>query len=502
MGVLPPDIFIKTKNEYQTLINPSSSPEEKRDSAYTIVDKIISYIFNLNNKKDLKVSVDKERQRKIEKKEVKVVGHHDKPYRSKYDILDFLCDQEYIPKRFEPSLKFLLQRGHKKTLPEELELKSKASEHSTHEIINQFLSWFLETYRQPKDYLVPVHFSDDPEQTKDYINPQAITTILNIRKSERRWFKKYQTIFAFLFILSPLIIYLWSRIDWMLYSKYNINTPSLDLSFLEKYNIISGRGLLLVLWIVFLIVSLIGLYNTYYYTTRKMVRYVRYFLFSLAPLVSLILISISLVLDKDTINPELVQKAYFDTDPSFKGDGFIYISRFSGDQTLDSLAYADEVDLKDLPQDDFGGVHLYLEAHIRNIGEQVMDSAYISIYRDFIEKDLRLQVSVSEPDKFYDPVLSDVITIKNIDTTAYNMLFTNDGKTIYKCTNKDSQGNIGVRDSIIETPRSVSKVLNGYYGRMYQIPSSLNSNVDRIIHCFVLRIHPKITITKVEPLFD
>ena len=443
--------------------------------------------------------MDKERQRKIEEKEVKVIGHHDKPYRSKYDILDFLCDQEYIPKRFEPSLKFLLQRGHKKTAPEELELKSKASEHSTHEIINQFLSWFLETYRQPKDYLVPVHFSENPQQTKDYVNPQAITTILNIKKNERGWFKKYPTVFAFLLILSPLIIYLWSLIDWMLYSKYNINTPSLDLSFLEKYNIISGRGLLLVLWIVFLIVSLIGLYNTYYYATKKIVRHVRYFLFSLAPLSSLILISISLFIDKDGI----IQKAYFDTDPSFKGDGFIYISRFTdGNQTLDSLVYADEVDLEDLPHDDFGAVHLYLEAHIRNIGEQTMDSAYISIYRDFIEKDLRLQVSVSEPNKFYDPILSDVITIKNVDTTAYNMLFTNDGKTIYKCINKDSQGNIGVRDSIIETPDSVSKVLNGYYGNMYQIPSSLNSNVDRIIHCFVLRIYPKITITKVEPLFD
>lgn len=498
MSILPSNIFIEIRNQYKRIIHPEIAPDQKRKAANIIVNKIVDFVYAQDDRKNLKTSIDFERQRRIKNGEVKRPSYDDRPYTSKYGELHFLCDQEYIPKRFKPSMLFLLQRGDKETISETktLNLKGKESEYSIHEIINQILSWFLDANEQSKDYLVSLDFLNVNESTYKQAKSQEIRTLFNIKSNEKNWFKKYQTFLTYLFIFSPLIYYLWSEFVWYLYFEYKIDLPEIDLSFLES-SLITPLLNIILLWLVFFVISLIGLYNTYYYAIKKSVRYIRYFIFSLVPIGSVVGIVIGVFILSTSEDNQIIQMAELDSDPNLNGEGFLYISPFKSIHELDSLAYFDFVDFKELPIDSLGHRQFYLEAHVRNIGNKKIDSAYVRINRSQVESDVRLEVTLSEKiyNRYMGSRITNVVKITNIDPKKYYVSFHHLGRVFYCKFQKENEEDellASTLDSIGYMPYSANKAIFGHYGTVYNIlPSYIENNaIHKVIYCFQGTILP------------
>lgn len=478
MDIIPQHIFLKLESLYLEYVSYDASAKYRREIANTIVISLKKHVFD-QKKRRLKESINIERQRKIDTKEIEKPSFDDYPYKNNiYDDIKFLCDQEFIPKKFEPSLLFILSRGHNEKNSETLDLKANESQLSTLEILNQVLQWFFEDHKKATDFIVQMNFMDDNNELVKIQHKKAIKSFLNIKSEEKNLFYKYQTCLSFFAILSPLLWYLWVLFTDFVYVKFKIDLPD----FLLESPLLS-----IIISISLNIIAVISLFNTYYYTINKKIQYYRYLVFSLIPFATLIIVLVVTfsLINSNKVN-DSIQLVTLDSDPNTNGEGFVYISPLP---SIENLNFPDKIELQQIPNDINRNRVFNLNVFIKNISPNPLDSIMLYINKEHIDSHLRFHVMAND---FKGKKISDIVRIKNLNPTKnYSLRYRKLNKVIYRIEDKENQK---VFDSIAYS-NMACKIFEGDsgYGIIHNIPSSKN-RIKKIIYNFQLLIFSKDTI--------
>lgn len=466
MNILTPNIFTKLESLYSEFISPNKEFVNRKDLANQIASEIIDYILNQNNRKDLLNSINFQRLNKIRTEKIKAPNYYQKPY---YNELNFLSSNEFIPLKLEPALNFLLKGRNKNQLIDKSQnSKSNESQLSLHEMVNLVLLWFLEENGESQNYIVPIEFIEQNPQSS--IQNNYIKSFFNIKSFEKNWFKKYQTLIAYLTIvfLSFLLIYL---------NNEYISILS-DFIFLE-----------LLIAIILLIVTTICIFNTFYYVVNRRIRYIRYIFLSIMPIIFGYYIYSSFL---DYINffsnNEIINEKLLDSDPNVNGEGFVYI-------TKDPYFYFDNnpdvIDFNDLVTNENGNKIFNLDIHIKNIDNlknDYIDSLNLIINHSFIDDDLKFDVQVNGTTNS----IFDIIRIKNF-TPSKNELYTlSPSKIIYQVR----KGDYAFKDSTVYSENIVDEIILKNKPKnsksWYNIPSS-KKDIYKIVYSFQMGIAPRRT---------
>lgn len=465
MRIFTQNIFTRLENLYMEFTSSHIEFVNRKELANQIASEIIDYILNQNNRKDLLNSINLQRQNKMKNEKINAPNYNQKPY---YNELIFLSSNEFIPLKLEPALNFLLRAKYKNQLPAKIQnSKSNESQFSLHEMVNMVLLWFLEENDESQNYIVPVEYIEQKHQSS--IQNNYIKSFFNIKSFEKNWFKKYQTLIAYLTIvfLSFLLIH--------------INN--------EYISILSDFVFALIIVIILLIITTICFFNTFYYVVNRRIRCIRYIFLSIMPIIfGYYIYSSFLDYINSFSNNEIIHEKLLDADPNVNGDGFIYITK---DPYFYFDSNPDVIDFNDLVTNENGNKIFNLDIHIKNIDNlknDYIDSLNLIINHSFIDDDLRFDVQVHGKTNS----IFDIIRIKNF-TPSKNQLYTlSPSKIIYQVR----KGENAFQDSIVYSKNIVDEIILKNKPKnsksWYNIPSS-KKDIYKIIYSFQMGIAPRRT---------
>ena len=486
--------FENIKQAYLKVIDNAYPSSQRRQQANLIANQVIEIVFNSQAIKNDMKAINLERQRKIDQGLIKKVNYQDKVYaNSVFSKLDFLCDFEHIPLNFKSSFKLLLSRGYNEINSEDLDQKSEISFLSLHRILNAILDWFLKKEKQSFNYKEKIEFDTDLGQKYIEIKNNQITTFWNVRKNEKKWYKKYETVLTYVLIASPLFFILYALIQDQILYEYDLDL----LSNLPKNTL----NFFLIIWFfLIIIISSIELFKTLKYVVNKRIKMARLFIYSICFFTFFSFIYISLYefyIDEDSF--------FIDNDPNDNGTGFMFLKHkdcidafsecnkkyFILDSIKKSSIYLDS--LNQFAEDSIRFISL--ELVFKNIGEKVLDSSFVNLDYQFTpstEKNKMNLIFQASNFNFYNMLNDRVIIVGIDDTKSVSLVYKYYNYQIETIKNyQDSiiQKSWHVRDSFVHKHHFVDFKHNRYGIKIPKLIPAKDSKIKKVSVIFDIEMH-------------
>lgn len=469
------NIFQKLEQEYKIAIDNTNSALKRLSSANLIAKEIINYSLNKDERKNDKDAINKERQRRIDKKEILNPEFKDRPYGDNlYGSLDFLCALGYIPSNLKYAFGLLLSRGYKNSKSPVTTTMSDISFLSIHEILNNILDWFLSEENQSSHYLIPVGFMSKNDPVIEDKNDQKINTFWNIRAGETSWFKKYRTPLSYGIALLPILFVIYVILEENYLYEY-------DIYFLEEMDRLAVLYLFALIYIPSLLVSIVELYKTYKYATKKKVRLFRYLLFG--TMIFPVILAPALNLFGFSFNSEEQYSAFLDPDPNDNAEGFLFLTTHNCLPTAFNSCKEKSFSLDSIVVPKGANKMFDLRMELKNIGNKSLDSSRF-YFSYFFPKENKVFIQANVQNSMENSIY-DVVTIHGFEKGS-TLVYT-DSKIIFTMHEYDSYGMAISRDSIVYS--QFQKDFKTIHGAMLPTlnPAS-KSRIKKVTIVFCLRV--------------